>query len=455
MPEEVPLLERRDQGLAEEGQDGDAGRDGERRRQIRRARPQDDPREQRFVPVFQPPAERRLPPLERRVAEQYQAERGRDCQRGHERHGYGEHVREDKRVEEGAREPFEKEHGHHGDDDDQRRVDDRAPHLEGRLEDDTCDRSRGSLQTVLPQAPHDVLNVDDRVVDHDAERDHEPGQHHDVDRVASHVEDEPGSDQRKRNGGHADERRPPLEEERAEDEDDEEGADDERPRQVVDRLVDEVRGPEDLRVDDDVGQPGLHFRERLLDAIRDVERVSPRIFLHDEQQTRPVVDHRVACERHVPLGHVGDLAKADALAVGPLDRHGGQVGRGDDGEDVLDRDALIRGVDESARADDGSGREPEETGVERVGRRLHDLFQRHVVGLHPPRIGQHVQLLQVLAPEGDVRDAGDAQETRPDLPVGDRRELREGERLRRDADLHHPARRRRRRHDEGWCRPRG
>ena len=308
---------------------------------------------------------------------------------------------------------------------------------------------------MLPQAPHDVLNVDDRVVDHDAERDHEPGQHHDVDRVASHVEDEPGSDQRKRNGGHADERRPPLEEERAEDEDDEEGADDERPRQVVDRLVDEVRGPEDLRVDDDVGQPGLHFRERLLDAVRDVERVSPRIFLHDEQQTRPVVDHRVACERHVPLGHVGDLAEADALAVGPLDRHGGQVGRGDDGEDVLDRDALIRGVDESARADDGSGREPEETGVERVGRRLHDLLEGHVVGSHPRRIGQHVQLLEVLPPEGDVRDAGDAQETRPDLPVGDRRELREGERLRRDADLHHPARRRRRRHDEGWCRPRG
>ena len=183
-------------------------------------------------------------------------------------------------------------------------------------------------------------------------------------------------------------------------------------------------GPEDLRVDDDVGQPGPHFRERLLDAVRDVESVPPRIFLDDEQQTWPVVDHRVACERHVPLGHVGDLAEADALAVGPLDRHGGQVGRGDDGEDVLDRDALIRGVDESARADDGSGREPEETGVERVGRCLHDLLEGHVVGSHPRRIGQHVQLLEVLPPEGDVRDAGDTQETRPDLPVGDRRELR-------------------------------
>ena len=43
VPEEVPLFERGDQRLAEEGQDGDARRDGKPGRQIRRARPRDDP----------------------------------------------------------------------------------------------------------------------------------------------------------------------------------------------------------------------------------------------------------------------------------------------------------------------------------------------------------------------------------------------------------------------------
>ena len=103
---------------------------------------------------------------------------------------------------------------------------------------------------------HDIFDVDNGIVDDRAERDHQPGQHHRVDRRPSGVEHEDRGHERQRNRHDADQRGPPVQEEDAEDEHDEKGPEDQRRRQMMDRLLDEARRSEDGGVDLHAGQPG-------------------------------------------------------------------------------------------------------------------------------------------------------------------------------------------------------
>ena len=60
------------------------------------------------------------------------------------------------------------------------------------------------------QSPHDVLDVEDRVVDDDPQRDHEARQGHRVDRGAGPEQHQPGREQRQRDSNDADDRSTPL-----------------------------------------------------------------------------------------------------------------------------------------------------------------------------------------------------------------------------------------------------
>jgi len=64
--------------------------------------------------------------------------------------------------------------------------------------------ARVALTPREAQAPHDVLDVDDRVVDNDTQRDHEARQYHRVDGGAGLEQDEGSGEQRQRNGDDAD-----------------------------------------------------------------------------------------------------------------------------------------------------------------------------------------------------------------------------------------------------------
>jgi hypothetical protein len=119
---------------------------------------------------------------------------------------------------------------------------------------------------MLPQAPNDVLYVDDGVIDDDAEGYHQAGQHHHVERCPPQVEHEPGRHKRKRHRDEADQRGAPLEEKGSDHENYEHGSDDQRRRQVADRLLDEGRGPEDGRVDLHAGKTWAKVVDRVLDA---------------------------------------------------------------------------------------------------------------------------------------------------------------------------------------------
>ena len=98
-------------------------------------------------------------------------------------------------------------------------------------------REPAGLVAALAQAPPDVLDVDDRVVHHDPDGDHQAGQDHRVDRLAAQVEHEHRRHQRQRDGQQADQRGAPLEEEGDQDADHQQAAEQQRQREVVDRLV--------------------------------------------------------------------------------------------------------------------------------------------------------------------------------------------------------------------------
>ena len=137
----------------------------------------------------------------------------------------------------------------------------------------------------------------------------------------------------------------------------------------------------------------------------------------------------------------------------PLDRHLAEVVRRHDREDVTDAEPLIGGLDEPPGADDRPIREPQEPCVQGVRGAVHHLQEGHAVLLQFLRVHVNLHLLQPLAPDRYVRDTGNAKQARPDLPVGDRRHLDQGQALGREPDLHDPARGRQGLDHHGRCRP--
>ncbi len=177
--------------------------------------------------------------------------------------------------------------------------------------------TRGGVQA---QPPHDVLDVDDRIVHDLAERDDQPGDDHRVERAAAIAQDQRGGDERERNRDDADERRAPVVQKHHQDEHHQNAADQERAVEIPQRHLDERRGPEDGRVDVDVGQPRLQRGDRRFDVARDLQRVAVRLFLHDQHQAVAAIDHRVADRRRKAFDHLGDVADAQGVPgrCGPL-----------------------------------------------------------------------------------------------------------------------------------------
>ena len=168
---------------------------------------------------------------------------------------------------------------------------------------------------MLAQPPHDVLDVDDGVVDDDSDGDHESGQDHGVDGCAAHVEYEGAGDQRQRDGDDADQRGPPLEEKRAEHHDHEQAPDQQGGGAILERQLDEGRGPKDLGVDLDPGKTGLQRRQGLVHTARHVQGVGPRQLLDDHHEARTTVDDRVPDHRPGVPFHLGHLAQEHGLTV--------------------------------------------------------------------------------------------------------------------------------------------
>ena len=116
-------------------------------------------------------------------------------------------------------------------------------------------RPRRRERRVLAQAAHDVLDVDDRVVDEHADRDREAAERHRVERVAEVVEHERRGDQRQRNRDERDQRGAHVAQEREQHDEHDHGREREAVAQIAERALDEVRGPVQRRIDRDALRP--------------------------------------------------------------------------------------------------------------------------------------------------------------------------------------------------------
>ena len=264
--------------------------------------------------------------------------------------------------------------------------------------------------------------------------------------VSRQVEHQDRRDQRQRDGDQADERRAPLEQEGGDDEDHEQHADQQRRREVVDRLLDEGGRPEDRGVDLDSGKPGPQLVHRVVDSLGDLHGVGPAELLDDQQQAVAFVDDALAPDRLVVLAHRAEVGQPQHTAASVHHGHLAQLLRPDDRLHVPDVHALAAGLDEPA----GAGCEAlgirQHAGVDGVGAGLHHPLEGDAVCRQLGRVHLYVALLQALAVDVHRRHAGDAQQALPDLPVGDRRHLDQVQVVGGEPDLHDPARRRQRRH---------
>src|SRR6185437_11687813 len=168
MDQEVAFLEAREQALPELRHHQQRDHNEYPARRINPARPFDDAGQRGGVDPLQPLDERRLAPLDGRPPQQDEGERRGYGQR--DRHGrdYRQRVGDRERPEERTRQPRKQEDRHGGRDDDQGRVDDRTAYFERSIEDYGRDRSVLAAAAILPHSSQDVLDIDDRVVDHSA-----------------------------------------------------------------------------------------------------------------------------------------------------------------------------------------------------------------------------------------------------------------------------------------------
>ena len=120
-------------------------------------------------------------------------------------------------------------------------------------------------------------------------------------------QDEARREQRQRNGDDADDRGAQFVKEDEYDSRDQHAAQQQRPRQIGDRVLDESRRPEDCRIDLNPWKAGLHSLQRLLHPTGDGERVAPGKLFDDEHEARAVVDNGIAnhaLRRIDKIGHV-------------------------------------------------------------------------------------------------------------------------------------------------------
>ena len=161
----------------------------------------------------------------------HRRERERDQQREHECHAHRDGELAEQQSDITAHQEQRNEHG------DQRKRDrddgeaDLARALERRLE----------RRCAVLHMPHDVLDHDDGIVDHEADRDRQRHQRQVVQAVAELVEHREGADQRQRHGDGRNDGRPEIAQEQEDHHDDQRHGEQQRELHVGDGGADGLR----------------------------------------------------------------------------------------------------------------------------------------------------------------------------------------------------------------------
>ncbi len=233
------------------------------------------------------PAHRAAP--RRAALQHHRAQRRAQGQRvdGRDQHrdGYGH----GELAEQLSADPGNERHRHEHRQENERDRDDRTGNLGHRLLGRRRDRQLG----LLGDHPLDILDDDDRVVDDDADGEHERQQRYGIGRVADDQHDREGADDRHRHGDQRDQgRAQPAEEQEHDDrhqyESDDEGADD-----LAERRGDEDRGVPEEGVADILRKALLQPVQGLPHLPGDIDRVGAGGLVDADRRRRRAVEPAV------------------------------------------------------------------------------------------------------------------------------------------------------------------
>ena len=136
--------------------------------------------------------------------------------------------------------------------------------------------------------PHDVLDLDDGVVDHEADRDRQGHQREVVEAVAELVEHREGADQRQRHGDGRNDGRPEIAQEHEDHHDHQRDRQHQRELHVGDRCADGLGAVgNDINLDGGRDR-GLEHRHHRLDPVYRLDDVGAGLAL-DRQNDRPLL----------------------------------------------------------------------------------------------------------------------------------------------------------------------
>ena len=168
---------------------------------------------------------------------------------------------------------------------------------------------------------HDRLDDDNRIVDDDADGEHQAEQREHVDREAEQREEHERADERDRHGHQRDERGTPVLQEDEDDDDDERHRLEQRVLDFRDALGDRQRRIERDQVIHVPREALLQIFHRRLDPVGDVERVGAGNLEHGNDGRRCAVVAADGVVEHRPQLEARDVLEADlgAIRVGPHD----------------------------------------------------------------------------------------------------------------------------------------
>ena len=353
MGDQVILPKIRQQARAEQRQEHESRNAGRRQNGDEHARPPVKPRDRLPLSTLEVLQEARLG-LRPMLRHHEHAHRGRRAHRNEQREPDRQQKRNGQRAEERALQARHHEDGQERDGHGGGRVEHRPAHFE-RCADEQGD----DVATRRCDAPpaQDVLDVDDGVVDHDAERHHDPAQRHRVQRQSEGLEDPHRRQQGEGNRAERNQRAAPVAKRHEEQCHHQHRADQERVAQFLDRALDEARRPQErgMVFDALLGERRRERVEPLLEGPSDVERVRAKLRRGLDEYAGLARDECVAEARLAAVAHGGHVleahgearARADDRALERLERGAGWLRAN---HDALRRCLEIARTDERGRA---------------------------------------------------------------------------------------------------------
>ena len=272
--------------------------------------------------------------------------------------------------------------------------------------------SASGFARILPQPPHHVLDVDDRIVHQRADRDRHAAERHRVDAGAERAQDQHGRRQRQRHRGQRDRaRRAELARNSSTMTIDQHAAVAQRADDVVDGDLDEVGLPEDPPVDRHPGRQLLLQRVELpIEPRGQLDRVGAGLLLDADDDRRLAAPRSFAAlERGRPRARRRRRGRAPSGRRASATTRLADLLRRSHAADRLEH-VLLRAF----RVDAGRGV------LARAADGVEQLGQRDVVGAKLVGMRDHLELPLRAADRRHLRHARHGEQAAADDRVGDR-----------------------------------